>query len=189
MEVKVFFININKFLPFLKKDSVEKFFRRRVFSSDKRQLEFCIGRFLITHVLENYYNIKNPQIVVKNKKPCLESGNVHFSLSHSREIVLCAFSSSPVGADIEYMNDRDFEKLFERYNISENQRTKEGFYEFWTKYEARIKLQAVASKEITMKLCKEYMLAVCSAADSDFEKDLSITELVFDSENNTLNSR
>lgn len=40
-------------------------------------------------------------------KPFVENAAVHFSISHSGELVLCAVHSAPVGADIEKITLRD----------------------------------------------------------------------------------
>ena len=61
-----------------------------------------------------------------------------FSISHSNDIVLVVFNSSNVGADIEYMQERDYKSIMKRYMDDVENPGKEYFYRFWTLKEARI---------------------------------------------------
>lgn len=180
-KVQVFFINSEEFLKTMDKSYLLSFLDGKDFESKKRIEQFCLGRFLIKHVLEKFYDIKNLEIVIKNKKPCLKDGSVHFSLSHSENIVLCAFSSSPIGADVEFMKDRDIKKLLQRYNLTCETEDKEVFYKFWTEYEAAIKLQSKPHFFKSQKLFENYMLTLCTE-NSAFE-DITLIEI------NTLNDR
>ena len=138
-DIKIFFIRKNEFLKNV--CALENFLEGNSFKSQKRIEQFCLGRFLINYVLKNYYNIKHPEIVIKNKKPCLKNEKIYFSLSHSNDIILAAFFDKNIGVDIEWMRDRDFQKLFEYYRINSENKDKETFYQLWTVYEAEIKLQ------------------------------------------------
>ena len=178
-DIKIFFIRKNEFLKNV--CALEDFLEGNSFKSQKRIEQFCLGRFLIKYVLKNYYNIKHPEIVIKNKKPCLKNEKIYFSLSHSNDIVLAAFSDKNIGVDIEWMRDRDFQKLFEYYRINSENKDKETFYQLWTVYEAEIKLQQKPSDLLSLKFLKDYMLSVCVYSDSSFvdiKSRLKIYELV-----------
>lgn len=163
LDIKVFYFDKNKVINKIPREVLFEYLDGRVFASEKRQIEFCLGRFLIKNVLKNIYDVQNLKIIIKNNKPVLENGGVHFSLSHSKDIVLCAFSYMPVGADVEYMKERDFSELCARYNLSEI--SKDSFYDFWTKYEAQIKLQTTPVSVYTEKIFSQYLLSVCSISE------------------------
>ena len=70
---------------------------------------------------------------------------VHFSVSHSRGLSLCALSDSPVGADVELVRPR--KPGLPRYALSDREfawfeakgSRWEDFYTLWTLKEARVK--------------------------------------------------
>lgn len=83
----------------------------------------------------------------KNQKPFFTNlSQIHFNLSYSNELVVCAFSDQPIGIDIEKINQSinldNFKSVF-----SENIWNKivyaptpiETFYQYWTQMEAVIK--------------------------------------------------
>ena len=74
------------------------------------------------------------------------------------------------------MKDRDFKLLLERYNINSN--NKEFFYQFWTEYEAKIKIQNETKHKISFKLESNYMLSLFSSnPDEGIKTKLKIYEL------------
>ncbi len=82
-----------------------------------------------------------------NEKPFLRSSpEIHFSLSHSGNAVLCALDDRPVGADVEMVLSRDPEHLLsvfseqEREEILRAERPKLRFTELWTRKESFLKL-------------------------------------------------
>ena len=95
--------------------------------------------------------IKNAALVfAKNEfgKPCLENRpRLHFNVSHSGDVVLCAFDNKPVGVDVEKIKDRgpeiaqrffstmEYDWLMRR---NETERT-ECFFDLWTLKESYIK--------------------------------------------------
>ena len=82
----------------------------------------------------------------------------------------------PLGLDLEYMKDRDFKSLLERYNI--NSDSKDIFYQFWTEYEASIKIQAETKQKLCFKLKDDYMLSLFSSnPDEGIKTKLKIYEV------------
>ncbi len=80
-------------------------------------------------------------------KPYTESAPVHFSISHSKNIAVCAISDKPVGIDIEFIRDvnlniakRQFAPDEIRYVFEKWDLTKQRFFEVWTRKEAYVKL-------------------------------------------------
>ena len=89
-----------------------------------------------------------PKVKIKSGgKPYFENGGIHFSISHSKNIAVCAISQSEVGIDIERLDkERDYLSLAERYftkkeyeKIRESENIKEAFIKYWTAKEAYIK--------------------------------------------------
>jgi 4'-phosphopantetheinyl transferase len=76
----------------------------------------------------------------------LEHPEIHFSLSHCREAVLCVVSDRPVGADIESV--REYHESLVRYTMNKDEveqilqakRPDIEFIRFWTMKEAVLKL-------------------------------------------------
>ncbi len=85
-------------------------------------------------------------------KPYLLDSDVHYNISHSGEMVLCALHDTPVGVDIEHMRrvstnvpDRIMspeEKLI--YDLTDDQCTL--FFQIWTLKEAYIKYLGVGMR-------------------------------------------
>lgn len=173
--MEIFYLDINNFSELLKDRIIENFPSGSELK--KRQIEFAFGRFLISIVGKNFYNISNTEIIIKNKKPYFVTGGINFSLSHSKGIVLAAFDKVPVGADVEFMRDRNFEKLFEYYNLEPQKKDAETFYRFWTEYEAGIKLQQKPKSYLSMKFLREFILSIASSESLDIKSMLSIYEL------------
>lgn len=136
--VKIYYLNSETF----KTDGLLSFSEGREFKSEKRLRQFCLGRFLIKHVLCSDYGVEAPEIGIKNEKPYLVNGDVYFSLSHSKNIVMAAFAPFEVGLDIEYMKGRDFDAIYRYLERKSERPDPDNFYRFWTKYEAEIKLQS-----------------------------------------------
>ena len=75
------------------------------------------------------------------------------------------------------MKKRDFEKLFEHYRLNPENKDKTTFYQLWTAYEARIKLQQQPLSQLSARFRQDYCLCVCSAESFDISKRLKIYEL------------
>ena len=141
-----------------------------------KKLQSQIGRLITKFVAEYFYNIEDTNIIIENKKPKFENADLCFNISHSNNIVAVAFDSFPLGLDIEFMKDRDFKLLLERYNINSN--NKEFFYQFWTEYEAKIKIQNETKQKLSFKLEQNYMLSLFSSnPDEGIKTKLKIYEL------------
>lgn len=107
-----------------------------------------LGRILLLDGLKTYYDITTvPEIyILSNKKPYLKGNPVHFNISHSRNMVVCAIAGFPLGIDVEFLDhtinyfDFQFQMTtgeFEEIHHSED-KTK-SFFRYWTRKEAVIK--------------------------------------------------
>lgn len=79
-------------------------------------------------------------------KPYFSDMDLHFSLSHSGNLAVCAVSDKEIGVDIEKIRDVN-PAVADRYFTSEEceyicnaENTKKAFFEIWTKTESRVKL-------------------------------------------------
>lgn len=89
-------------------------------------------------------------LIAKNGKPYLKAHpNVHFSLSHSGSLALCAVSDKNIGADVQQICDFN-EDICKRYflkteaeyvlNAKTINEKKERFFRLWTIKEATVKM-------------------------------------------------
>ena len=113
------------------------------FEDDKKRSVF--GEMLAKQMLSERFNIAPESIVImpdENGKPYADGLNVHFNISHSGELVICAVSDKPIGVDIEEIkNIKDTLIDYvctadEKEYVSGN---KERFFEIWTAKEAYFK--------------------------------------------------
>ena len=65
------------------------------------------GRALLKQMYTEYFGGEMPEIRIADRgKPFFSSGNVHFSISHTKRRVFCVLSDREVGIDAEEL-DRD----------------------------------------------------------------------------------
>ena len=103
--MEIFYINIEEFLNRYGIESLKPFLENVDFKSQKRCLEYGIGRFLLTNAAKTIYSIENPKIIINNKKPEFANKEIEFSLSHSKDYIIAAFDKNPCGIDLEYMDN------------------------------------------------------------------------------------
>lgn len=75
-------------------------------------------------------------------KPYIEGNELHFSLSHSGNKGVVAFSENPVGVDLEYIKNRAYPSVLSRFTEREKTEitSQEEFFKHWTAKEAFIKM-------------------------------------------------
>ena len=71
--------------------------------------------------------------------------DLHFSVSNSGSLWVCAVSEEPCGIDVQIIEDRDWQRIAERTFSPEellvlNREGEAGFYRVWTRKEAQAKL-------------------------------------------------
>lgn len=124
---------------FLKKSEILKSVSKfdTVFKSEKRNIEYQIGRYLTKYIGKVFYELFDVDIIVTDKKPVFKNSKMCFSISHSDEYVVVAFSEKEIGLDIEKYKERNLEK-FSKY-FKRDFGTQEEFYKYWTSFEAKYK--------------------------------------------------
>ena len=172
--MEVFYIDIEEF----KKKHGKEFllpYADKEFKIEKRFYEYSIGRYLIKTVGEKLYNIKNTEILINEKgKPFFKNNEIFFSLTHSKNIVMACFDKNMCGIDLEYIKERNIEKLSKYYNTEFN--NLEDFYKYWTLKEAEYKLDKKAKTIYSSFFNKKYYLTVVS--DSIFEKNIVVKNFI-----------
>ena len=163
--MKIYYLKKSETLKKIYIDELKLYDDGRKYNSEEKYIEHLLGLYLVKNVLKKYYKLDDPQIEVVNKKPELKNSNLHFSLSHSNDIVMVGISEKNIGLDIEFMQEKDYEKILKRINRLLVNPTKLDFYEIWTQYEAEIKLSQIPKSFKTMLLEDNYMLSVVSACD------------------------
>ena len=110
------------------------------------QLSF-LGRVLLKYGLNRYYHIADYQIgFTLENKPFLINQNIHFNISHAKDLVVCCISDLAIGIDVEYVDDTlDIEKFTAQMTANEWDHLKNSknkypdFFTLWTQKEATIK--------------------------------------------------
>ncbi len=108
-----------------------------------------LGRILLFRSIKDVFNIELSRKSICYKeygKPYFKRNPIHFSISHSGEIAICAITTdSEIGIDIEEIvpiNIYDFEPqiyYIEWLKIISSEDSEIAFYDYWTKKEAVIK--------------------------------------------------
>lgn len=174
--MEVFYLKKEEFLNSVDIKSLEEFSDGRVYSSEVKYEQHLCGLFLTKFIAKNIYGLKNTDIVLKGAKPVFVSNKMHFSISHSNDIVLVAFNNSNIGADVEFMRKRDYKDILSRYTDTPKEPTKEEFYRFWTLLEAQIKLDNEPRALFSSILEQDYMFTCVS--DSVLVTNSSVKKLI-----------
>lgn len=168
--MEIFYIKKDEFLKKVSRQELEKVADGRKYKSETKYIEHLCGLYLVKYLAEKYYNLPDTEIILKNGKPVFKNRDLHFSISHSKDVVLVVFSKNNVGVDVEYMADRDFAGILKYYGKDSENLTKEEFYRFWTDYEASIKLAAETKSSFSAIIEDNYVLTILSDVNmvSDF---------------------
>ena len=168
--MKIFYVDIDEFKMKIGKDELKNYADKE-FNTEKRFYEYTIGRYLVKNVAKDMFGIANPEIVINEKgKPYLENEDLHFSISHSNNILMACFDKCPCGIDLEEMKDRNIERFSEYYG--EEFEDKFDFYKYWTLKEASYKLGCEIQCKYSSKFLNNYYLTIVSSGM--FEKDINI---------------
>ena len=117
------------------------------FIADRKR---CVKAYmLLWEGLRREYGVTEAPIFAfgEHEKPFLaEHRDVHFSLSHTGNAVLCALDREPVGADIEMIQTRGTERLISVFSDAEQEEIRRAecpeirFTALWTRKESFLKL-------------------------------------------------
>ncbi len=117
------------------------------FADDKKRT--VAGEMLAKKLISDLCNVSPEAVIVKigeNGKPYAVGLDVFFNISHSKNIVICAADSNPVGIDIEAKRKykpsvaKRFCTAEEIAEIEKSEKPDEEFTKLWVKKEAYAKL-------------------------------------------------
>ena len=128
-------------VPQTRRDKID-FYR---FEKDKK---LSAGAYLLLKKLLDEENIANPIFKTEKYGKAYISNydNIHFNLSHSGRIVLCAISDMEIGVDVEYVDskiDLDIAKQYfynrEYETIMNSDTPSDEFFKYWVLKESYMK--------------------------------------------------
>ena len=140
---------VDEFLPkqyeaavkLLSEDRKQAILRKR-FEADR--IASVLGEHLARQAISTLSGIPMEQIEFwrnEDGKPFCKNADVYFSVSHSKNAVICAVSDSPIGADVELIREVNFDITrfaflgsdMDCLNSSADEQSKrERFFEIWT---------------------------------------------------------
>lgn len=126
---------LSMYKTYLDADEFERYFnfknplQKKVFLVARGELKSKIAAFLECEPFDVHLSYN------QFGKPFLENSNIHFSLSHTGNLIALIFSDKHVGIDMEMNIPRNFSKISKRVFNKEITDTDE-FYKTWTLNEA-----------------------------------------------------
>ena len=156
------------------------------FEHDRRR--WIAARVMLRQALGEYVNVSPAELTFTYSqygKPALCGHNLHFNLSHSGDLAVCAISAvTEVGVDVERIREiEDMDALFRSISSAREysafrvlpraERTR-AFFETWTRKEACVKatgrglstpladVDASRSPVVTLNLAPGYAAALCA---------------------------
>ena len=104
---------------------------------------FPSSKAAIEKILSEVYGIDHPVLsYTKNGKPFLESSEIHFSITHTDELLFLAFSDEEIGIDAEKITrDPHYLPILKRLHSSVREKitSQATFLQVWTAIESVIK--------------------------------------------------
>lgn len=149
-------ISLKKGSVWIWTNTIEKQLEReeghRLQAAQKAQISSLMGKKLLGQMLLEQYGIdlsqeKNPLGKERQGKPfLLHHPEIHFNISHSENLVSCGVGNIPLGLDIQFHKQGNFQKTAKRILSPEEWVkyekagcTPEMFFQFWTKKESYLK--------------------------------------------------
>ncbi len=123
------------------------FFAKERVDSDK-YIQLCYELFRMNQTDNLSVELPEKIEIIRKTgfKPLLSADKVHFSLSHSASVMMCAMSFDPVGVDIEKIKDIEYDKFdfVDATNLDD-------FFFKWTRVESYLKYKGTGLCEIRNK--------------------------------------
>ena len=131
--------------------SADELVRSGGYLQEKDRQRFVLSRVMLRTILAKYLNRSAGHIefeISECRKPSVRSvTDLHYNVSHAGDWVLIAIAGSPVGIDIEHINQGlDYTQVLpvcfnshEAHFIQNNADSVKQFYELWTRKESLVK--------------------------------------------------
>lgn len=111
----------------------------------KRKDSVC-AKFLLCSMLENLYNLKDYVIKAdKNGKLYIPESEIHFNISHSKDMIFCVVGKQEIGCDVELISQCNLKIAKRFFTDSEHKallmskNTDADFFRLWTVKESILK--------------------------------------------------
>ncbi|MGE8513639.1 MAG: 4'-phosphopantetheinyl transferase family protein [Chryseobacterium culicis] len=135
---------LDRYLPVFSQENKQNILRYRRWQDAQLSL---LGKVLLQYGLKTYYNISDIETdVLTNKKPYLKGNDLHFNISHSKDLVTCAIAEYALGIDVECNDQKISYQDFifqmtdkELQEIQDSEDKMKHFFMYWTRKEAVIK--------------------------------------------------
>lgn len=144
-------------------------------SSENRQRQFILARYLLSECLFQLTKIYYSIDYLKTGQPCIRNSNFHCSISHSANFIAIAFSNEgSIGIDIEQHRSRNFDQIvttyFNNQEIATYQDLLKGeqmnwFYANWTRKEAAAKVTGEGISQAALKKTCTSSDIICHQTD------------------------
>lgn len=135
---------LNRYINYFSEDFQQDILKYRRWQDAQLSL---LGRVLLQKGLKSYYHID--EVCVERSpdhKPYLKDLPLHFNISHSKELVVCAIAEFPIGIDVEFIDRKinylDFQfqmTAHEFLKIDRSQNQIGDFFSYWTQKESVMK--------------------------------------------------
>ncbi|WP_426476574.1 4'-phosphopantetheinyl transferase family protein [Chryseobacterium sp. CBSDS_008] len=139
---------LDQYLPAFSKEIRQDILRYKRWQDTQLSL---LGKVLLHYGLRTHYSICEAELgILPNKKPYLKGNDLHFNISHSKDLVVCTIAEYPLGIDVEFNDPKisyqDFIFQMTGRELEEIQHAEDkmkGFFTYWTRKEAVIKAHGV----------------------------------------------
>ena len=127
-------------------------FNKKISPMDKKNMLFrAFSQYKKTGNIDENCDLITLKIFKTEKgKPYIENNHMHFNISHSENLWICAIWRRDVGIDVQVKKKIDFMKFASRYftrneieflkECDSDKKLKKEFYRIWTMKEAIVKL-------------------------------------------------
>lgn len=149
-------------------ESLLKEFQKKEIKLSKKQKIHSLSYLMLDRILRDFYHIEHRELIFQAKKPFLKDKKKFFSISHSGDFIVLAFSDYDCGVDIEKIKHRDYVAIANRMGFKSCE-TLRDFYIEWTKYEAEFKLGKVSQVSKFFDIEGYIIAAVSENTQEEFE--------------------
>lgn len=142
-----------------------------------------LGSLLLFRSIKQIFDVEfSPRSILYNDygKPYFKGNPIHFSISHSGEIAVCAITANcEIGIDIEKISNINIDNFKDTidpndwFKIISSPQPQTEFYDYWTKKEAAIKAHGFGqSNDFTLSNISDHLSTI--TADSLYFKEIKI---------------
>ena len=132
------------------------------------------GELLVRYGMWKTFGIPPKELVTEadgqGKPQVVSHKGVHFNISHSGSLCLCAVGDNPLGVDLQQMRNARYEQLSSRIFSAEEQAaflaaggTKEAFFTTWARKEAVSKLTGAGLSGFKQQAAVKYRVVLETA--------------------------